>query len=304
MSPDDPRHGTEAGHEQHCRDGEKPCGACKTAKLRASRRRSKRKTMGYAYRLPIGQTNHAKIAEARRRGYALDSLATTIGISPSMVWHIATEGPGRVVAVRTWKAVRAAKLPNPLTPTGCTRRLRALTWLGYSASAIAEASRVHQDTIIDATKGTRDFMALRVMQAIANAYDELSMTPANPSTQQQRAGATRARNLARRSGYLPPLAWDDEVIDNPDSTPIIATKDNDFYMARTEIDWVVVERALAGDFAPRISPAERREIVRRWSGSHNELARLTGWKVERYVDRSGGGAGDRQHMENETEGAA
>lgn len=36
MTPEDPRHGTEAGHSQHRRDGEEPCSACRKARSAAT----------------------------------------------------------------------------------------------------------------------------------------------------------------------------------------------------------------------------------------------------------------------------
>lgn len=52
-----------------------------------------------------------------------------------------------------------------------------------------------------------------------------------------------------------------------------------------QVDEAIVERVLAGDYKARCNPAEKSVILRRWTagGRHvNELARLTGWKPERY----------------------
>ena len=54
---------------------------------------------------------------------------------------------------------------------------------------------------------------------------------------------------------------------------------------KSELDPVVVERLLAGDVVPT-TIAEKREVVRRWSEtgrSLSDLARMTGWKPERYA---------------------
>lgn len=52
-----------------------------------------------------------------------------------------------------------------------------------------------------------------------------------------------------------------------------------------EYDEAVVQRILGGDTSAHATPCERCEVVRRWRAtgqSLNELARRTGWKVERY----------------------
>jgi transposase-like protein len=46
------------------------------------------------------------------------------------------------------------------------------------------------------------------------AYDKLSMTVGT---------SNQVRVRARRSGYLPPLAWDDDTIDDPKARPAFAT---------------------------------------------------------------------------------
>jgi ParB/RepB/Spo0J family partition protein len=53
-----------------------------------------------------------------------------------------------------------------------------------------------------------------------------------------------------------------------------------------DVDEVAVERVLGGDGKARLNPAERAEVVRRWQDqgrSLNELERLTGWNVWRYL---------------------
>lgn len=52
-----------------------------------------------------------------------------------------------------------------------------------------------------------------------------------------------------------------------------------------EIDPVVVERILCGDYRLASNRAERTEVCRRWIAlgwSTTELKKATGWKVERY----------------------
>jgi ParB family transcriptional regulator, chromosome partitioning protein len=71
--------------------------------------------------------------------------------------------------------------------------------------------------------------------------------------------------------------WE-ETIRRADDTPAAPT-------GAAEIDEVVVDRILSGDYKTLATRAEKVEVVRRWTAggrSAAELARLTGWKTERY----------------------
>jgi len=58
MSPDDPRHGTDAGYQRHRKDGEAACGPCRTAKADVQRKRRKD---------PIERLKSRQIAKAGNR---------------------------------------------------------------------------------------------------------------------------------------------------------------------------------------------------------------------------------------------
>lgn len=158
-------------------------------------------------------------------------------------------------------------------PLGTHRRIQALVALGWSLAEISRRAgydRSHVPLIL-----TRHGpLQARTVERIAKVYDTLSMQLPEEKTGPQRHAASKARNLARRNGWPPPLAWDD--IDN-DPAPATAGYGPD-------IDPVVVLRVLNGSKVAATNQ-ERREVVRRWAAtgrSLNELARLTGWKPERY----------------------
>ena len=217
MHPDDPRHGSEAGQAQHMRDGDEPCDACNEADRIAARRRNKRKAMGYQYTRPIGRTNHAKLTQLKDSGARWDQLAEWAGVSTSQVWRILHGGPDTEVYARTYLRIAAMQHGRIVTSVGITRRIRALCWLGYSPARIAEEAGVNLDTVRDARDTVRTFIAGRVRDGIADAYDRLHMTSPSTANVRDRAGITRVRNLARARGWLPPLAWND--IDDPTEQP-------------------------------------------------------------------------------------
>lgn len=56
--------------------------------------------------------------------------------------------------------------------------------------------------------------------------------------------------------------------------------------ARHRLDQAVIERVLSGDMPSHVSPAERKEICRRWVEEEGRtlrsLERITGWRTSRY----------------------
>lgn len=217
MRTDDHRHGTEAGNEQHARDGEPACEPCREAKRAASRRRDKRKAMGYRYQMPVGHELYDELILAREQGARLADIAGWAGLAESQVWRIIRGGPEQIVLARTWERLNSAIIRQAITPVGITRRIQALMRLGYSTTRIATEAGCHHDTIRDARDEPRAYLAAWVRTGIADAYDRLSMTPATGETKQFKAGVSRTRNRAIRCNYLPPLAWTN--IDDPNDVP-------------------------------------------------------------------------------------
>lgn len=273
MSPDDKRHGTEAGHEQHCRDDEDPCEPCYTAKLIAGRRRNKRKTMGYRYTVPADRALD-RLREWRAIGASYGEIADHCGVEESRVWEI-LNGPHPVVYTRTANAIlRTAGWP--VTAASVTRRVRALARLGWTIPRIAKACGVDHDTILHIRRRERDFLSRKVREGVVRGYETLANQLPTGATQQERAGITRARNYAERAGWPSPWAFDD--IDDLTAGSVAVSRDRD-------VDPVVVERIFAGDHTVQANRAEKAEVCRRWdvSGrSLGDLERMTGWNVARY----------------------
>lgn len=218
MSPRDFRHGTEAGNEQHVRDGETPCEPCAHAKRIAARRRNKRKTMGNIYTRPLGEA-HARLESMAARGASTDDIGEHLGMAPSQVWTYLKNGPEYVVYERNYQLIMAARPGRFLTTVGITRRIQALIWMGYSAPVIAAEAGLHHESIRDSRDEPADWLTVRVRTAVADAYDRLAMRQPVAVNDRYQAGISRSRNMARRKGWVSPLAWDDRTIDDPRATP-------------------------------------------------------------------------------------
>ena len=198
----------------------------------------------------------------------LRAIASATGLSDTAIGQLVA---GRHDRVQRNTAERIATLTladvlgqagGNVPSIGSTRRILVLMAIGWrkvdlEAAGVPSAQLVTRDRALVSAEGWR---------ATRDVYERLSMTFPEGGY------ATRTRNYAKRMGWLPPLAWDD--IDAPDGlAPGSDTTD--------AVDPVVVERILAGDWRLRANRAERAEVIRRWSGSLNELERLTGWNVWR-----------------------
>lgn len=105
--------------------------------------------------------------------------------------------------------------PLIIPATGTHRRIQALMCLGWS---MADIARLLGDRGSNVRRIMRSpTITRRFATRFARVYDELSWQVPAPTTQYRRASITRAKGIAARNGWHPPLAWND--IDN-DPAPL------------------------------------------------------------------------------------
>lgn len=200
--------------------------------------------------------------EASRRG-----IGEVSGVPATVVARIAT-GRQRTVTRRVADALLdvttsdLTRRDNPagfVPKVGAVRRIRALQAIGHCARDIAAATAAltERDVYLIANQAGRWITQAR-WDAIAQAYDRLSMTP---------GGSTQARTIAAAAGYPPPLAWDEDAIDEVTATPVEVAED--LY----DLDEVAVEALMAGRRPYGLRAAEKAEAVRRLAGQ--------GWSDQR-----------------------
>lgn len=190
----------------------------------------------------------------------------------------------RAAATRYHKARtldQARGIPRKVPARGAQRRLQALAALGWTFQDMAARLGCHRQSV-HAILSEEHILASR-HRAVCALYDQLCMTVPEGGY------ATRARRHAQRRGWLPPLAWDDIDLDPRPPARGRNTR------SHTDVDPILVERLVAGDMplASLATNAERHLVVATWlaSGrSGKELARLTGWKPERYATNPDGAA--------------
>jgi transcriptional regulator with XRE-family HTH domain len=100
--------------------------------------------------------------------------------------------------------------PRLVNGAGTRRRLRALAAIGWTYADIA--ARMGKETAAVQRIARDEHPRVREVTAAAVkcVYADLSMTPGR---------SENVRRYAARKGWAPPLAWDDDTIDDPDAAP-------------------------------------------------------------------------------------
>lgn len=153
-----------------------------------------------------------RITALRNAGYSMYAIAEMSGLDRDTLTRLGTWTDFGRVKLATYQGIMSIPVPvgvvdggNPRMPNvGTKRRVQALMAAGYPLSYLAnELGLTVQCVQFWLRKGTvSSFTACRVR----DLFKRLEMTP-GPSA--------RARNAAARKGWAPPLAWDEDSIDDP-----------------------------------------------------------------------------------------
>lgn len=283
----DHQHGTRACYVlDRCR-----CEPCTLANRTATAERVRQKAYGRYDRYAPAEESQAHVRELMSQGMGLKRIQAASGVAQGVLWklvygkrqadgsqqvsrRITRQNHDRLMAV-TLDLAGGAQVDG----TGTRRRLQALVAIGYSMSDLGRRLELTNPHLVvhgpgNVTKATAD--------RVRELYDSLAMTPAHrDSSKYDRIAVVRARKYARANGWPPPLAWDDELIDDPTHRPEVDGEDRHY-------DEAVVVRRLNGDRTVPMTRADRIETVRRarnrgWT--HRQIKRTTGIdKVERYIE--------------------
>lgn len=107
---------------------------------------------------------------------------------------------------KRWRA--GVHQPAMVDSVGVVRRRQALAVMGYGLPELAPHFGVSPRAVSNYM--SRGRVHRSTLARWRQVYDLLSMTP-GPNG--------KARVDALRRGWVPPLAWDDDTIDDPDATP-------------------------------------------------------------------------------------
>lgn len=158
----------------------------------------------------------AHLARMLACGMAITEVARLTGCSASDLRKIVD---GRRTRLRASTAVKILA-GRPRSPEvgyrpicGVQRRIQALMALGWTCEQIGAAAG-HSRGWASELLRQEGSVTVATLRAVSAVYD-LLWDQAPPDS----IGARRARAKAARSGWPPPLAWDDDKIDNPARRP-------------------------------------------------------------------------------------
>lgn len=267
------------------------CRACMDGNAR--RRRDRYRLLAYGRY----QDAHQPIEPIRQHLQALvdtgmipERIAISAGVGGATVRRLLNSETARFVTGATARKLLAVT-PDSSTLAaqgrvngrGTRRRLQALAAIGWNHHEIARRLGYPRWKVNKALEGA--YVDIRVHDDIAALYDELWDQQPPTHTRAQRVGRSYALTVARRHGWLPPLAWDD--IDTDPAPPTAGQE--------PLLDEIAIELALAGQNV-RLTRDERLEATRRGTErglSLTQLSDLLGVDV-RTIDRDHDDLGLRQ----------
>ncbi len=162
------------------------------------------------------QIVRAHVASLRDQGMGYRAIADAAGLHYQTVRNAGIKPPRgpHSRGVRWATAYKIMKVSTTVTrtvdATGTTRRLQALQALGWTGRVIGQHLGVCQRRAATLISGQAATVEPHIVDRVHVLYDTLAMTP-GPSA------ITRARAAA--NGWVPPLAWDDDTIDDPTAVP-------------------------------------------------------------------------------------
>lgn len=222
-------HGTHAAYVvDRCR-----CRRCRDAAATYERNRTRQRAYGRQAYVPAGRAR-AHVLHLGRQGMGWKRVAAAAGVATTVVWKLVYGdrarglAPSKRIRPTTEAKILAVTLDLAdgalVDGTGTRRRLQALVAVGWSQTRLGERLGMQAGNfgvLIHGRRGGR--VTVATARRVAELYDDLwDQRPAADSPNQA-GGITKAQALARRYGWPPPLAWDDDTIDDPEVTPEVTT---------------------------------------------------------------------------------
>lgn len=203
------------------------CRACTDASAAAERERSRMKLYG---RYDSGRVDAGPVRDhlmlLMDYGIGMKRIAAIAGVSNATLGKILYGDRTRNMPPRERVEKHVADGVLAVKPSlvhlgqttlvdgaGTRRRLQALVTIGWSQSRLAQRLGMSPRNIGRTIQSPRVWAeTARQVQAL---YEDLWDQPQRGHDQRSRGSASRAKKQAMTNGWLPPLAWDDDTIDNP-----------------------------------------------------------------------------------------
>ena len=223
----DHQHGTYACYVQdYCR-----CTPCSKANSDYELERVRQQAYGRWNGLVDAEPARRHVRELMEQGMGLKRIVAVSELSQGQLWKLlygkkrpdGSRSASKRITPRVEAKILAVEVDLAdgarVDSTGAVRRIQALVALGWSQSKICIRLGVSRSNFTPIAQGARPTMLVAHDKAIRALYAEWSMRLPPQTQWRDKIAANRARNYAKAAGWLPPLAWDDDLIDDPNATP-------------------------------------------------------------------------------------
>lgn len=162
------------------------------------------------------------IERLRDSGWPMEVIAKRTGLSAWTIKRLSLR-QGALIQPATERRILAFAGESEdraflVDATGARRRIEALMAIGWSLLELSQRAGFSDHTLNLILKpGSRCRIPTR--ETIKILYDEIWDQPPSDNLPYSLMVKSRMLNVARRRGYAPPLAWDDETIDDPNAYP-------------------------------------------------------------------------------------
>lgn len=266
------------------------CLPCATANRDYEANRTRQQAYGRWNGLVDAEPARQHIRSLTEQGMGLKRIVAVSNLSHGQLWKLmygkqqadGTRKPSKRIQPDTERRILAVQLDlaggAQIDSTGAVRRIQALVALGWSQSKIATRLGILRSNFTVLAQG-RTGITVAHDKAVRALYDEWSMQLPPQAEWRDKIAANRSRNYASAHGWVPPLAWDDESIDDPSAGPYVTSDEG-----AAAVDEAAIERRMLGDKSARLRPVDRAELVRRMLArgvTRNEIERRTGVNVAR-----------------------
>lgn len=256
------RHGTSACYKGGCRRDE-----CRAANREYQNNYRRRRAYGLPTNESVDATpvrEHLQALIKRGVGPALIGKLADVEITAinRLVYPIRGR-EAKQVSVKNARKLLSVPLPEIPADTlttvdaaGSRRRVQALVVLGWSVVWQAGQIGIDQGVLYKLTGGAERVSA-RTARRLAELYDRYW----NVAPPVSRA-VSMCRRAAQERGWLPPLAWDDDLIDLPDADLAVELSRRTAAMDSAELHRCY-RASLEGDRSPLIVAAAEEYLARR-----------------------------------------
>ena len=222
------QHGTYACYSlDGCR-----CAPCGAAQRDYEKNRVRQKAYGRWHNLVDAEPIRAHVRALQAHSMGLKTIASVSGVAHGALWKLMygkKQPDGTCVPsarVRMDTADKILSIDEPVLAggalvdaTGTVRRVQALMAIGWSGQKLADRLGVQRGNFT--LMNGADLVTEAKRRAISDLYDELWDTPPPHDDHRSRISYNRTLAFARRNGWVPPMAWDDDTIDDPAARPSI-----------------------------------------------------------------------------------